>query len=184
MMLVRINLLVFLFLFSSNLIGQHISLGGGIPYNATSETVGINLRGYYNIEEHICFGPEFTYFFPRTVTVDDEEIETLIWEINFNAHYIFEVSEGLGVYPIFGLNYTREIENIDFLSSGMAERIVVDAIGLNIGGGFHVPQPSFIPFVEYEYVVGDLSEHIITAGVFFTIGRGNEEIEIHESENQ
>jgi len=179
---IKLSLLLLLSLFSSGLVGQHISLGGGIPYNATAETFGINLRGYYNFKEHICFGPEFTLFFPRTTTFDDEEIETLIWEFNFNAHYIFEVSENIGAYPILGFNYTREIEDITFLSNGMIERKTVDAIGLNIGGGFHIPQPSFVPFLEYEYILGDLSEHIITAGVIFTLGSSDEEKEMHERE--
>lgn len=165
---------LFILFFSVNSYAQHISLGGGIPYNFTAETPGLNLRGYYNMGEHFCFGPELTFFLPKTEIHDMEEIETTIWEINVNAHYIFEVSEHLGIYPIIGLNYTREKEDISYLLTGETEEKMVDAVGMNIGGGFHLPLPHFVPFVEYEYVVGDLSEHILTVGIFFSIGEENE----------
>ena len=166
----NIILIIYFLLSSHSIVGQHISLGGGIPYNASKEHTGLNLRGYYNIGEQICFGPEFTVFFPKTVTHINEEIQTSIWEINFNAHYIFEVSEKLGMYPIIGFNYTREIEDITILSTGLTDKKTHQYIGLNIGGGFHLPQPKFVPFIEHEYVVGDLSDHIITVGLFFPLG--------------
>jgi len=151
--------------------GQSFSLGGGIPYNLTAEVPGINLRAYYNIKDKICFGPELTFFAPKTIMHDDEEIKTNIWEFNWNFHYIVEVSEHLGIYPIVGFNYTQEKEDITFMSSGEDKTETINALGINIGGGFHRPLENMVPFLEYEYVLGDLSEHIITAGVFFTIGK-------------
>ena len=150
---------------------QHFSAGGGIPFNITVETPGLNLRGYYNMGEHFCFGPEFTFFLPKNETHGDEETETTIWEFNLNAHYIFELNERLGIYPVFGFNYTQEREEITFLPSGEKEGETIDAFGINLGGGLHVPFPKFIPFIEYEYVVGDLSEHIVTVGLFFNLGK-------------
>ncbi len=157
---------------------QKISIGGGMPYNVTVEAPGLNLRGYYNVNESFCFGPEFTFFFPGTESKAEEEIEKSIWEINLNAHYVFELNEQLGVYPILGFNYTREKEDINYAFTNEKATKTKEAFGLNLGGGFHVPLPQFTPFVEYEYVVSSLSEHIITVGVFFNIGGANKETEI------
>jgi len=153
---------------------QQFSGGGAISYNATLQTPGINLRSYYNVDHHLCFGPEITFFLPTTEIKEDEEITKTVREINFNAHYIIELSEHVGVYPIIGVNYTREREEILFFADGAREELTTDAVGLNIGAGIHVPLSSVIPFLEYQYVIGTFKEHIISAGAFYTFGKTSE----------
>lgn len=182
MKLLQLSWLLFLIGFlPTNVHAQHFSAGGGVAYNATVETPGLNLRGYYNKGEHFCFGPEFTYFFPKNETHGDEAIKTSVWEINFNAHYIFEVNERLGVYPLFGFNYTKEKEAITYLSKAETKEESVDAFGVNLGAGLHVPLPKFTPFIEYEYVASNLSEHVITLGFFVNLGKKDA---VHEEHKQ
>ena len=176
-MINKLNCIItFLLLFTlSMLSAQKYSVGGGTPYNISTESLGINIRSYYNVDDKICFGPELSYFFSTTEIHGEEEIETKVIEFNFNAHYIFEVGEKLGVYPLIGLNYTRELEDITVLTTGEQISESHNIVGINAGGGFHVPFKNFVPFVEYEYVIGDLGEHIVVAGLFFPIGKKEEE---------
>ncbi len=86
---------------------QRFSLGGGTPYSFSAETPGVNLRAYYNVNERFCFGPEYTFFLPRKKSSKEEETKTAIWELNLNFHYIFELHERLGLYPILGSELTQ-----------------------------------------------------------------------------
>ena len=177
-MTTKINLynLLFLSLFCiQHLSGQNYSVGGGIAYNATLDTPGLNLRGYHNIGESFCFGPEFGIFLPKETIEGDKKEQKFIWEVNLIAHYIFELHEKIGVYPIAGLNYTNEKETIEYLSTGESEKETIDAFGLNIGAGFHLPFKQVTPFAEYTYIASSLSEHTIIVGLFFTLGERTEE---------
>lgn len=158
--------------------GQSFSLGGGAEYNVTTENFGANLRGYYNIGDHICFGPELTYSFPATDRFDDFEEEKSVFEFNINAHYIFELfDERLGVYPLFGINYTIEDIELTDLISGVKEQENEKFWGTNIGGGFHIPIKNFAPFIEYHYITGQLDEHVLTVGVLYHFNKKSKEPE-------
>jgi len=155
---------------SPSLIGQSYSIGGGIVYNATLEVPGLNFRAYHNIGEHFCFGPEFAIFLSKETSDEEKNESIFLWEINLMGHYIFEISENLGFYPIIGLNYTKEKETIEYLSTDETDTATQDAFGLNMGSGFHVPINKITPFLEYTYVASSLSEHSIIAGIFYTFG--------------
>ena len=147
---------------------QTLSFGGGLEYNVTTENLGLNLRGYYNIGKQICFGPEFSYSFPATERIGDLEEEKSVFEVNINGHYIFELfEERLGVYPLFGINYTIEDTELTNLISGEIEQENEKFWGANIGGGFHVPIKNFAPFFEYHYITGQLGESVFTIGVLY-----------------
>lgn len=173
-LIVSIVLIVSTTCFSHVAFAQSFSLGGGVPYNLDIEIPGINLRGYYNAGETFCFGPEFIFFFPKKEIHGNKETEIKIQEFNFNAHYIFELSKNVGVYPLVGLNYTLEKEETTYLNQTLKEEDLIKSFGVNLGGGIHFPISNFVPFLEYEYVLGDLSENIITIGAFFIIGKEEE----------
>jgi len=150
--------------------GQRYSLGGGPTYATNTEVIGLNVRGYYNINEHICFGPEFSYFLPKKESEHGEEIELQLWEANYNIHYIFHTIKHVGLYPVGGINFTQEREkikrNIDLLETEHVE----SAWGLNLGGGLHYNTSSFEIFGEYKYVVSTLEDHFLTIGFFYNFG--------------
>ena len=163
-----------LFFATCCLSAQSISVGGGIPYNVELDRLGLNARGYYNIGKHFCFGPEYSIFLPKRETIGDENKKVLVSEVNLNAHFIFEINELLAFYPLVGLNYTREFEKVTYLSDGRMESKGYNFYGANLGAGFHVALPKFVPFFEYEYVIGDLEEHIFIVGLFFNLSEENE----------
>ena len=164
----KIITIALFFLIETMLYSQTLSFGGGLEYNVTTENFGSNLRGYYNIGEQICFGPELSYSFPVTNRIDDFDERKSVFEFNINGHYIFELfEERLGVYPLFGINYTREDTELTDVISGEKEQENETFWGTNIGGGFHIPIKNFAPFFEYHYITGQLGESVFTVGVLY-----------------
>lgn len=162
----RIALTVLIF-FSTLFSGlAQIIPGGGIIYGDDIEEVGINLRAYKFLNERICFGPEFTYFNKHQTVIGGEEAEIGLWEINFNTHYIFEVGEGLGVYPLTGLNFSREVEKMEGHSD-----VVESVVGLNLGFGAHYEKNRLLFYAEYDRLISDLGQNSFTVGVLFILGK-------------
>ncbi len=158
----------------AGLSGQHISVGGGVAYNATLSSLGINLRTYYNVGEKICFGPEIAFFLPITESEQGISEKIFLWEANLNIHYIFELSHRVGIYPVIGLNYSHERKRLQNQPShNMSE--IEEAVGGNLGGGAHLAGRYFVTFLEYEYVTHRFKDNVLTAGIFFTLGKVNDE---------
>ena len=78
---------------------------------------------------------------------------------NFNAHYVFEIGHKFGIYPLAGLNWSKEVE----------EEHSTQNFGVNLGSGFHVFAGRWVPYIEYVYLTGDLSDHKFMLGTYFII---------------
>lgn len=139
-----------------------ILLGGGPMYGDDIEEIGVNLRTYTFIGERICFGPEFTIFGNHDTMIDGETAELGLWEINFNGHYIFEVREGLGLYPVVGLNFSREVEKVEG-----HDDVIESVFGTNLGFGVHYEHKNLILYTEYDRLFSDLRQNSFTIGVLF-----------------
>jgi len=140
-------------------------LGAGPSLELDEELIGANVRAYYGINEHFCFGPEVTIF-PFQSVNNEEDIA--ITDLNFNAHYIFEISHKLGIYPLTGLNYTIETER----SSNVTER--EEAFAVNYGFGLHYKLGNLYVFSEFKGVTGELKDEFLTVGVIFGLSSKKE----------
>lgn len=161
--------LIFILLISFCFVQQGMSqllLGGGPLYGDDIEELGANLRVYTFIGDKICFGPEFTFFGKHDTMIDGEPAELGLWEINFNGHYIFEVNEGLGLYPVAGFNYSKETEMLEG-----HDDVIEDAFGVNLGFGVHYEVNKFIFYTEYDRLFSDLRQNSFTIGVLFHLGK-------------
>ncbi len=125
--------------------------GVGPTLEINESLFGANIRAYYGPNEELCFGPEVSIF-PFQQVNEEEEISLL--DLNINAHYVFEIAHGLGVYPISGINYS--IENIRFLESPEEEERIA-AIGLNYGAGLHFNFNKIFLFAEYKGILSELT---------------------------
>lgn len=134
---------------------------GLAPTYSDKFNTGINARLYYAADHHYCFGPEVSYF-----KTSSEEKETSLFEANINLHYILELGNGFGFYPLGGINYSVETE--EYLHATETEHHTEDAFGLNAGAGFHYAIGKIIFFAEYKYLISELEDYFFTAGALFT----------------
>lgn len=130
---------------------RSLTLGIGAPYAFNVETIGANFRMYYNFNENICLGPEYGYF-------RSEDYEII--DFDFVIHYIFE-TKFVGVYPLFGGNYTIEKEKHG------AEH-VEDAFGIVFGGGIHRNFGKISLFAEYSRIEVGIQDQLLSFGVMYT----------------
>ena len=126
---------------------KSFTIGLGAIYSLEKELLGVNSRFYYNIGEHICFGPEVSL-------IKNEVIS--IYDIDLVAHYIFE-TKWVGIYPLLGANYTYKKER------GHSE----EALGVVFGAGVHRNFNNIVVFGEYSRVQSELSDDFIALGLMF-----------------
>ena len=134
-------------------------IGLGPTLELEESLYGINGRFYYGVNESFCFGPEVSFFPYQSVGHDEEQS---IVDLNFNAHYIFELTEKLGLYPLAGANYT--IDKIR-VTDEHDENETESEFGLNYGFGAHYEVSNFFIFSEFKGVIGRLSDEFITVGI-------------------
>ena len=124
---------------------QAMTIGLGASYSFELEAVGINSRVYYNLGEHLCMGPEFSYF---------KKGEKTVYDFDLVVHYIFE-TKFAGLYPVVGLNYTLE-ETVHHTEK---------EAGVVFGAGAHRNFNKLTVFIEYAHVESNLADDFITVGL-------------------
>lgn len=145
---------------------QSIIIGLGPTLELSESLYGMNGRFYYGLSEAFCFGPEISYFPSQNI---GDSVEKSILELNVNAHYILQLNKRLGVYPLFGINYTEEKEN--YLNS--TEK--TDAFGINYGAGMHYNINDLFFFTEFKGIVGQLKAEFITLGMIYNFKKRKKE---------
>ncbi|WP_190808928.1 outer membrane beta-barrel protein [Flagellimonas sp. S3867] len=164
-------LILLLYLSFLDTSAQSWSLGGGAVYGDDIENIGIHFRGYYNLPNNkVCFGPEYSNFFEKSETENGEETNKSLNEINFNIHYIIEISEHWGLYPLTGANLSFEKEEIEIDLIKQSED--TSKFGVNLGFGIHRQVGNMVLFAEYDHLFGNLSQNSFLLGVFVIFGEG------------
>ena len=160
---------------TSSLFAQLGWMPGVAPSLELGENLaGINIRAYYGVNDHFCFGPEAT-FFPKT-TIDDN-YKLSISEFNFNGHYAIELAHRFGIYPLAGINYTIEQKEENRLDGLHTEQ--EEALGINYGAGFHYSLGRTFLFAEFKGVSGKLNDEFITIGAFVLLKKPKQKTEDH-----
>ncbi|MFT6868074.1 MAG: hypothetical protein ACJA08_002924 [Cyclobacteriaceae bacterium] len=114
-----------------------------------AEETGFNIRLHYFPSHKMCFGVE-TNFFPKTEMDLKNDME-----ITFNGHFIFELGEHWGIYPLVGAGWKKTKEDSGWRAL--------------TGGGFHGKYGIFQPYIEYIYNTGFKSEGAFIIGTFLTL---------------
>lgn len=125
------------------------TIGGSAIYGFDFDGIGINARVYYNIDERICFGPEFSY-----LTSSDKSL----YDVNLIAHYIFDV-KGIGIYPVGGLNYSKENKTTVLHGTESEE-----AWGIVTGAGVHRNFKRITVFAEYSHHFSTIPDDFLNLG--------------------
>ena len=115
---------------------QQMSVGGGLVYASSVNSLGISLNGNYQFTEQWSAAPAFTYFLKK----DDYWTRMTL---DLDANYLFKEIDGVGgLYGIGGLALTFDKFNFgsaagypgyddgDFSSTNTS-------LGLNLGIGFN-----------------------------------------------
>jgi hypothetical protein len=100
-----------------------ISAGLGIPYHVSHESIGINVRGLYNLRSKIRVGADI-YLFSRKGWNSQE--------VNFVSHYIINIRSKakqpfpIALYPIAGVKLLKERH------ASVKEQFVDGVLGIGI----------------------------------------------------
>jgi len=99
-----------------NAIGAHLALGTKVP------NFGAGLRYQRFVIDHVRAEAVFDYF------IKNDELS--MWDINLNAHYVWNLGEHIRLYPLAGLCFCSWKEyNPDDHDN---------RLGLNVGAGLQV----------------------------------------------
>lgn len=149
------QLLITLLFVPSVLIGQMKESGVAPGASVVlGEHTGVNLRFHYFPSHKMCFGLE-SNLFPKSGQSLSEGME-----LTLNGHFIFEMSEHWGFYPLVGAGW----KNLEHESGFRALT----------GAGLHGNYGRLAPYAEYIYSSGFEPEGIFIIGTFYTIKLGKE----------
>lgn len=130
-------------------------VGLGLVYGTEIEEVGLQLNGYYGLDQVLLglrVGADFSYYF-----VEDP---ASFWTLDLNGQYRFIEPGPFGAYAIAGLEIARASVE------GFGVEVSNTEVGLNLGiGAEYAVVPNVELFAEVEYVI--ISE---TDQAVFTIG--------------
>lgn len=152
---------------------QRAYLGAAAVYGDDIKSPGINARTTFFVLPELCLGPELTLFRPHEETVNGEALRRSLWEINLNAHYLLMLSKRSAIYPLLGLNYSRETETAVHQASPASETL--SFFGLNLGMGLHGEWRHVLFLAEYDRLIGELPQNTFSIGFYAPLGGGGRE---------
>ncbi|MEO0787809.1 MAG: hypothetical protein AAFY36_04050 [Bacteroidota bacterium] len=144
--------------FMANTASAQLMVGGGLGYGTEAEQIGIQGRVIYGFTENIRGEADFTYYF-----VEDPLNYS---EFNINGNYIFSNTGTTLVYALAGLNFST----VGF-DTGLGVNASATETGINLGAGanFAVGGGGTMIFGEARYVLSDLDQLVLAAGVLFSL---------------
>lgn len=156
------------------------AVGLNLNYGTEIESLGLGVKGSYCFTDHIRGEASFNYFFPKD--------HFTMWEINANAHYLFNIGDKFKVYPLVGLTYVHghlsgfdtpdydggdwgwgapmRKANGEINSDGSYD---TGKFGVNLGGGAQYDlTDNFMLNFEVKYsLVSDLDQCVISLGAAY-----------------
>ena len=127
------------------------AVGLNLNYGTEIESLGLGVKGSYCFTDHIRGEASFNYFFPKD--------HFTMWEINANAHYLFNIGDKFKVYPLVGLTYVH----------GHLSGFDTGKFGVNLGGGaqYDLTDHLMLNFEVKYSLVSDLDQCVISLGAAY-----------------
>ena len=112
-------------------------------YQTDYERFGIGLEGRYGLTDKIRLAPDVVFFFPNNHTTG--------LDINLNAHYVFDIQDGLSLYPLAGIAFINNRWSYDGDSDAASD------FGFNLGAGasYDLNDKNYLNF-EFKYTFQDV----------------------------
>lgn len=134
------------------------AVGLNLNYGTEIESLGLGVKGSYCFTDHIRGEASFNYFFPKD--------HFTMWEINANAHYLFNIGDKFKVYPLVGLTYVHGHLNGEIKADGSND---TSKFGVNLGGGaqYDLTDHLMLNFEVKYSLVSDLDQCVISLGAAY-----------------
>lgn len=155
------------------------AVGLNLNYGTEIESLGLGVKGSYCFTDHIRGEASFNYFFPKN--------HFTMWEINANAHYLFNIGDKFKVYPLVGLTYVHGHWSNKYSVGGgwrlglgapmrkangeitVNESYNTGKFGVNLGGGaqYDLTDNLMLNFEVKYSLVSDLDQCVISLGAAY-----------------
>jgi outer membrane protein X len=104
------------------------AVGLNFGYGSEIKSPAIGVKFNYGITDQIRVSPSFNYFLEKNGLSG--------WEINADAHYLFNVAPKISVYPLAGLTFTGWTFDWGGMFEGAESSSNTETrLGVNIGAG-------------------------------------------------
>lgn len=131
-------------------VGGNFNIGLDHGYN----NFGIGAKYSYNFINHLRGEASFDYFFKKDFLSQ--------WDINVNLHYVFDIKEKHGLYPLAGFTYVHNHANILGATANTGHA------GFNLGGGYEYRvSEHFKAGVEGKFQWADGGRGVISIGAAY-----------------
>lgn len=130
-----------------------MAAGGNLLYGTEINSVGIGAKFQYGIIDHLRGEASFNYYFQNK--------GFRMWDLNANAHYLFDITEKFRAYPLAGLTVVnKSYAHIDDS---------ITRFGLNLGGGCEYDvNPNIVLNAEFKYsIVSTIDQAVFSVGAAY-----------------
>lgn len=145
-----------------------MAVGANINYG-TEGSIGFGAKYRYNILDALRIEPSFDYY------VGEHSIN--MFDINVNAHYLFDVVDKVKVYPLFGLGFTSwgvsgnfagdDGAMDEYMEASSSSRLNKIAVNIGVGGEYLLSEKIAINLEMKYQIISNFNQFVIGAGVAY-----------------
>ena len=130
-----------------------MAAGVNLLYGSEVNSVGLGAKFQYGILERLRGEASFNYYFPNN--------GFHMWDLNANAHYLFNIAPKFRAYPLAGLTVVSKCYNKTDES--------ITHFGLNLGGGCEYDiRHNFVVNAEFKYsIVSTIDQAVFSLGAVY-----------------
>ena len=140
-----------------------IALGGGLSYGEKISELGLQLGGYYVLNEDMRVGGDFIYWL-----VDSPSgVSNTFLELNGNFHYLFYQENDITLYGIGSLGFHYSSVEFTFFGETISDSNTDLALGLGAGGEYNLGAIKL--YAEPRLFLTGYDQFQISFGVRFTL---------------
>ena len=130
-----------------------MAVGGNLLYGTEINNVGLGAKFQYGITNEIRGEASFNYYYRNK--------GYHMWDLNVNAHYLFDIAPKFRAYPLAGLTVVNKgySDNDDSITR----------FGLNLGGGCEYDVASRVTLnAEFKYsIVSTIDQAVFSLGAVY-----------------
>lgn len=151
---------LFTTLLAGGLKAQDVGIGGGLIYGTEVEEAGLNLRANLPVSGPWVITPYFNIFFMES----NDAFRQSFFTINADAHYMFDMDNGLYLYPLAGLNFASSTVKNKINDTKANDT----ALGFNLGGGLEYGfSDNLAGIFEFKFIASEYDQAVLNFGLVY-----------------